>query len=131
MVNIIVIITGWEGESVDHVLIDTTHCCYGRIQVNCASYFPSIIICNTIGRLEEGVKPLVVTVINSGQTRDPFLDLCIRHLAMLSACFNIDLRIQHIKGVDNFLADALSRGNYIKLGEVMWEVVAYQLLTVF
>ena len=50
---------------------------------------------------------------------------------MLCACFNIDLRIQRIKGVDNVLADALSRGHYNKVGEVIWEVVPHQFLTLF
>ena len=35
----------------------------------------------------------VVTVMNSGKTRNPFLDLCIQHLPILCACFNIDLRV--------------------------------------
>ena len=41
---------------------------------------------------------------------------------MLCACFNIDLGVRHIKGVDNGLADALSRDTYDNLGVVNWEV---------
>ena len=72
-----------------------------------------------------------VTVINSGKTKDPFLDLCIRHLAMLCAVHNINLGLQHVKGIDNGVADALSGGKFDKLGEVVWNVVPHDLLAVF
>ena len=55
------------------------------------------------------------------------MDLCIQHLAMLCGRFNIDLRVQHIKGVDNIVADALYQGK----GGVIWEVVPHELFTVF
>ena len=64
-----------------------------------------------------------VTVINSGKTKDTFLDMCIRQLAMLCALHNIDLRLQHARGVDNAIADSLSRGKYNNLGEVQWDIV--------
>ena len=47
-----------------------------------------------------------VTVANTGKTRGPFLDLCIRHLAMLCVRFNIDVMVRHIKGVDNIIGNA-------------------------
>ena len=72
-----------------------------------------------------------VTVCNTGKTRDPFLDLCLRHLTMVCASFNIDLRVQHIRGKANTVADALSRGKLDQLGEVSWEVVNASLYPVF
>ena len=72
-----------------------------------------------------------VTVCNTGKTRDPFLDLCLRHLTMLCASFNIDLRVQHIRGQANTVADALSRGKFDQLGEVSWDVVHCDLYPVF
>ena len=35
--------------------------------------------------------------------------------------FNIDLRVQHIGGCNNVIADALSRGKYDQLGQVTHE----------
>ena len=67
-----------------------------------------------------------VTVSNTGRTKDPFLDLCFRHLSMLCAACNIDLRVQHIRGSDNVIADALSRGKYNQFGKVTWEVIPYE-----
>ena len=50
-----------------------------------------------------------VTVSNTGRTKDPFLDLCLRYLSMLCAACNIDLRVQNIRGSDNVIADAFFR----------------------
>ena len=58
-----------------------------------------------------------VTITNMGKTRDQFLDLCLRHLSMLCAGFNIELQVKHIKRVENVVADALSQGKYDKLGD--------------
>ena len=50
---------------------------------------------------------------------------------MLCALYNIDIRLQHVRGVDNGIADALSRGKFDRLGEVVWDVVPHELLAVF
>ena len=57
-----------------------------------------------------------VTVINSGSTRDPFMQRCLRELWFLSALHDFDIRTRHIPGEHNLLADALSR----------WDDPAYQ-----
>ena len=57
-----------------------------------------------------------VTVINSGSTRDPFMQRCLRELWFLSALHDFDIRARHIPGEHNSLADALSR----------WDDPAYQ-----
>ena len=72
-----------------------------------------------------------VTVCNTGKTCDPFLDLCLRQLTMLCVSYNIDLRVQHIRGQANTVADALSQGKFDQLGEVSWDVVHYDLYPVF
>ena len=59
--------------------------------------------------------------------KDLFLDLCLRHLSMLCTACNIDLRVQHIRGSDNVIADVLSRGKYNQLEKVTWEVIPYEL----
>ena len=51
----------------------------------------------------------VVQVVTSGKTRDPILGACIRNIWLLSAVLDMDLRIQHIRGKKNIVADLLSR----------------------
>ena len=51
----------------------------------------------------------VVAVINSGKTRDPVLAAITRNIAMLTATHDINLRLVHISGKHNIIADALSR----------------------
>ena len=50
-----------------------------------------------------------VTVINSGSTKDPFMQRCLRQLWFTSALHDVALRVRHIPGEYNTLADALSR----------------------
>ena len=50
-----------------------------------------------------------VTVINSGSIKDPFMLRCLRQLWFTSALHDVDLRVRHIPGEHNTLADALSR----------------------
>ena len=51
----------------------------------------------------------VVSVLNSGSSRDPFLAACARTLWLLKAKFNILVTVSHIRGKDNVYADILSR----------------------
>ena len=51
----------------------------------------------------------VVAVINSGKTRDPVLAAITRNIAMLTATHDINLKLVHILGKHNIIADALSR----------------------
>ena len=64
-----------------------------------------------------------VTVCGSGRTRYPFLNLCLHSLWLTAACFNIQLRVVHIPGRDNQIADALSRNTFHSEDEVQWEAV--------
>ena len=50
-----------------------------------------------------------VHVINSGKTRDPFLQACVREICFLCAVFDCEIRAVHLAGEDNRLADFLSR----------------------
>ena len=77
------------------------------------------------------IRARLQSVTDSGKTKDAFLDMCIRQLAMLCALHNIDLRLQHVRGIDNAMADSLSRGKYNNLGEVQWDIVPHHLLAVF
>ena len=50
-----------------------------------------------------------VHVINSGRSRDVFMGACIRELWLVVATNLFQLRAVHLPGVENRLADALSR----------------------
>ena len=51
----------------------------------------------------------VVVVVNSGKTRDCVLAAIARNIAMIVATKDIDLKVVHIPGKENVVADALSR----------------------
>ena len=52
-----------------------------------------------------------VDVINSGKARDKFMASCLRELWLEVAMFGFELRAVHLPGVDNRIADSLSRWN--------------------
>ena len=79
----------------------------------------------------------VVTVLKSGKTRDPYLAACARNIWFESALVDIDLQYAHIRGVDNKVADVLSRWQgsiqqtqwlQSQVGMPIWLNVSYQLL---
>ena len=51
----------------------------------------------------------VVQSVQKGNSKDKFLQLCLRNIWLLIAFHDIDLELRHIKGVDNIIADTLSR----------------------
>ena len=51
----------------------------------------------------------VVTVLRSGRARDPFLGACVRNIWYVSALSDMDIHYVHIRGLDNRMADLLSR----------------------
>ena len=69
-----------------------------------------------------------VSVCISGKTRDTFLNLCLYELWLLICKYNIDLRLSHIKGKDNVLADTLSCNKLEKVDPVTWEKMTDSLL---
>ncbi|CAG2202644.1 unnamed protein product [Mytilus edulis] len=52
---------------------------------------------------------VTVTVINTGRSRNQFLQSCLREICFVAAINEFELRAVHIAGVDNRLADMLSR----------------------
>ena len=79
----------------------------------------------------------MVTVLKSGKTRDPYLAACARNIWFESALADIDLQYAHIRGVDNKVADVLSRWKgsieqtqwlQSQVGMPIWLSVSYQLL---
>ena len=53
----------------------------------------------------------VVEVLTTGKTRDVTLATCARSLWLIAALYNIDFIFSHIPGVENTVADLLSRWN--------------------
>ena len=51
----------------------------------------------------------VVSVIKSGRTRDMILAAYARNICMLTAVFDIEITVIHLPGVENTVADLLSR----------------------
>lgn len=50
-----------------------------------------------------------VLAINSGRSRVPGMQLCLREIWFLTARHDIDIRAKHIPGLENSIADHLSR----------------------
>ena len=53
----------------------------------------------------------VVEVLTLGRAKDTTLATCARNIWLLSAIYNVNLVVSHIKGIDNTEADLLSRWN--------------------
>ena len=51
----------------------------------------------------------VVQVVHSGKTKDPMLAACVRNIWLEASIHDITIKIEHIKGKNNVIADALSR----------------------
>ena len=51
----------------------------------------------------------VVSVLRSGRTRDSYLGACVRNIWYVSVLADIDLHYAHIRGLNNGVADLLSR----------------------
>ena len=58
-----------------------------------------------------------------------FLNLCLHMIWFFTAKFNIDLRVCHISGSLNVVADALSRNRLESLKELQWDYVSPQVLS--
>ena len=56
----------------------------------------------------------VVEVLTSGKTKETFLATCARNVWLICAIFNIQLRVWHIPGKSNHIADLLSRWSIVK-----------------
>ena len=50
-----------------------------------------------------------VTVLNTGRSRDVFMQQCLREVCFLAAVGEFEVRAVHLPGVDNCIPDLLSR----------------------
>ena len=57
------------------------------------------------------------------------MNLCLHNLWLVISQYNIDLRVTHIRGKDNTLADALSHNRLDLVGNVQLEAVAEDCLS--
>ena len=77
----------------------------------------AIVVCLRLWSHEFGGKKIVclcdnmcsVTLINTSRSRDSFMQACLREICYLGARNSFELSAEHISGVDNRLADHLSR----------------------
>ena len=51
----------------------------------------------------------LVEVLTCGRARDSIMASCARNVWLLAAMFNVNIIASHIKGLDNYIADLLSR----------------------
>ena len=81
----------------------------------------------------------VVSVLKTGKTRDPYLGACARNIWHLAAETDIDLRYVHIRGVNNVVADVLSRWQgtpqqwqvlHNHIAKPLWLSVSHELLDI-
>ncbi len=52
-----------------------------------------------------------VTVINTGRSKDLFLQACLRELVLIADRHNFEIRAIHISGISNRIPDELSGEN--------------------
>lgn len=75
----------------------------------------------------------VVNVVNSGRSRDQFLQACARELLFVAAQHDFEIKAVHIPGKSNFLPDLLSRFPLDKTYRLKFEEAtggAYHMLSV-
>ena len=51
----------------------------------------------------------VVWVVASGGSRDAYLSACLRNIWLICGHYDIELRVEQVKGNDNIIANVLSR----------------------
>ena len=86
------------------------------LHINALEMLTIIVACQVWGKHWPGKRLVVncdneasVTVLNTGRSRDPFLQACLRELAFVTARFEVEIRGNHVPGVTNRIPDALSR----------------------
>jgi hypothetical protein len=87
-----------------------------HLHINCLELLVVVVAVKIWGMILKGKKLLIfcdneasVTVINSGSTKDSFMQNCLRVLFFVEATYAFKIRAKHIAGEENRLADYLSR----------------------
>ncbi len=50
-----------------------------------------------------------VAVVNSGHSKDSFMQACLRELCFYTALYQLEIRVVHVHGIQNRIPDILSR----------------------
>jgi hypothetical protein len=86
------------------------------LHINGLEMLTIIVACKLWGRKWQGKRIVIqcdnsasVTVMNTGRTKDEFLQSCLRELAFIAARHEFEIRGVHIPGVLNRVPDVLSR----------------------
>lgn len=84
--------------------------------INSLELFTIVLALKLWGQHFKGLKILIfcdnlpsVQALNSGKTKDPFMLQCLREIVFLCAKFQCEIKSVHLPGVENRLADYLSR----------------------
>ena len=82
---------------------------------------PGVLACATWGRQWKAKRvqlycdEAAVAVLNAGYSHDPLIMHLLRSLFFVKAYFDLDLRVVHILGKDNVIANAISRDDLTTL----------------
>lgn len=87
-----------------------------HLHINCLELLVVIIAVKIWAKKFKGKRLMIicdneasVTVINSGSTKDKYMQKCLRELCFISAVHEFEVRAKHISTEENRLADYLSR----------------------
>ena len=87
-----------------------------ELSINALELFTIVVAANVWGKGWAGKRIVVncdnevsVTVMNTGRSKSPFLQSCLRELEFAAARYRFEIRGHHIPGLENRIPDALSR----------------------
>ena len=89
---------------------------FGELPITQKEVLPVVLACAVWGKQWSGSAVMVhcdneaaVSVLNSGYSRDPNIMHLLRCLFFIKASYHLSLRVVHIPGKQNVVADAISR----------------------
>lgn len=87
-----------------------------KLHINCLELLAIVICLKLWGQFFKGRKIRIlcdnqvsVTVINTGRSRNEYLQMCLREICYLCALSEFEVRACHVPGSDNRISDYLSR----------------------
>ncbi len=90
-----------------------------QLQINCLEMLAIIVSCKSWGHTWQVRRIVIhcdnlvsVTVMNTGRTKDDYLQNCLRELAVIAARYEFEIPCVHIAGLCNRVPDILSRWNH-------------------
>jgi hypothetical protein len=106
---------GWSGNEAFHSPFPEK-IIYLQLHINALELLCIVVALKVWGHRLTGKRMLIhcdnmtsVTVLNSGRTRDSFLQACLREIAFICALCQCEVRAVHIPGEQNRIPDLLSR----------------------